>query len=362
MKKLMLSLAVAFPLLAQDSIAPNADGCVVTTAQCEQVTLGQLKQGDCIGSNNAFLDSVRLSLPKETIVTATLRAIDPTFSNVRFVAVSPSGDGTLAPGFFGGAFSEISVATGSTAGYWTFGVSSEDVFSRGRYAIEFSCSKDTEPNEPAGCVEQRISCGQRSVARMDANACRLTDNRAAHYYAIYAQAGEFVGLTMTATFNPVFALYDAATSAKLVNSSGISQSKSVLNATIPKSGWYFVIATTSSPPESGAYTLELACPQTSGCLHPLFYDEIQDVTASFNATPQISLPVHYIGEAPRFDLFVSDPTFLFVKSFTSATVALPPVGKSASYFVRATNPCGFHNSNIFTVGPESSSKRRGVRK
>ncbi|HVG22635.1 MAG TPA: hypothetical protein VND45_00650 [Thermoanaerobaculia bacterium] len=342
-------------------IAALADGCAVTPLAenpCGSVTRGRLINGDCTTTDGRNIDYYEFGGVEGVVVAATLRPLDSTLTNPSLVLFPPAGDPAHAPGLFGGRHAELWYELTSN-GTWRVGVTSEDRFASGDYALHFDCYTDEQPARGAGCTAQYLTCGQTGAWYLDNSGCRFPGTADPYnVWWIWGAAGDTLQLQMTADgFTPVMAISPEG-GAVVQTSTPAGANSATLTYTFFSSGYYRIIAYATESRATGFYFITTSC-NTSGCVFP-YIDPFGAVTVpARGASATLNPTIRSYGGGP-LTLQLLEAAKVIATS-TTGSIATPAIDGPRRFQLRVINECGAWTTEPFTVQPREAAKRRAVR-
>jgi hypothetical protein len=331
-------------------------GCAVTALSCNQAIDGALAPGDCISTaNGAFEDFYEFDGVAGQVADLRVLPVDPTMTNPVAFLVPPPGDASDTPVAIGG----LGIWTGyvlASTGKWAIVVSSADLFAGGRYKVALGCAPDDEPNLPQSCITQELVCGQTIGWSLSSQSCRFSDspNRLYGQYEVYAVAGDVLNLRETSTaFNPLFGVYDAS---GLLMSSLRSGGTASLFFAVPKTGFYYVNATSELDLSVGGYSVSMSCSSgASGCVPPVIISDPADQQIRAGQSATISVAAAGIGAQTYswYDMTAGLPTQL---SQFGSSITLSAISRPVALQARVDTPCGFAVSRVVRITPITKSR------
>ncbi|HET7434553.1 MAG TPA: hypothetical protein VFN10_07570 [Thermoanaerobaculia bacterium] len=336
-------------------MAGDAGNCAAVTLSCDAVANGVLESGDCTNSEGKRYDVYFLNMPADRDVEVSIRsAATGGLTNPALFVDAPSGAAQVPPSVGSGSAAVVAFRT-IAAGTWSVAVSSDDAFAQGAYVLTVTCRARSAGG--LECVQQELLCGNVAYGRISPESCIFNNvTRGYESWRIYGRAGDAFTLKMTSfDFQPVMGVYD--NSGLLQSSIAANSYTSNLTFIVQKTGWYYVLATSTVNGEIGDYTLELSC-FNSGCLQPVLTQPIGDIRAPIGSSPSLDLKVSYAGPL-TVSLYEDLST---VTTGSSTHLDLPAVTTAPhAYHVQLSTPCGSSESNTFLVMPDRRPKLRSVR-
>jgi len=277
--------------------------------------------------------------------------LDQTLTNPALVLDPPPTDGSKTPLVFGGNGAWLSYVLSST-GQWGIGVGTRDLFGKGRYAVKVYCSKDQNPGAPQSCVGQNLTCGQTIGWTLTAQSCSFNGStRPYEDHWIYATAGDFFNAEVSSSdFSALVSIYDDNGGAALAVGQSPVGGTSRVAFSIPKDGWYSVLATTANQTSLGGfYTVTVNC-FNSGCIPPLIVEQpVAPKTIKFGDRVNLSVRAQGVGPL-TYTWFDVDGTSQTVLANTQSYKTLP-IKSNRTLKVVVETHCGQEESNPITLSP-----------
>jgi hypothetical protein len=282
-----------------------------------------------------------------------LRPTSTSLTNPLLLIEPPAGDASKTPLIFGGKGVTVSYVL-SSSGEWLVGVGTDDLFGQGDYILRVSCGIDPEPLSPQNCVTQEFICGQTAEWNLTNQSCRFaTGNRVYNDFHVYGVAGDVLNIEMSASaFTPLFGIYDSRNTL-LAQSGSPSGSRVTATFLVPRSGDYYIAATSNQESAAGFFSLSLKC-SASGCLEPLIFPEPSDMSVPFGSRASVTVSVN-AATTVSYEWYDAGSLPTLVAS--SPTLVTAPVTQTQTYYLRVTTVCGDATSRTFRVIPTISRHR-----
>lgn len=316
---------------------------------------GQLAPGDC-NDENGYYDVFVFQGTAGQLVEATVRALDPSFSNIFVGFAAPESDDSRLPVIVGNKAGTVRYRLASS-GTWALVVGAADFASTGRYAVEFRCL-NSPPPQRKDCVLQSMVCNQSLIWDFTPSSCVFNNNQPYAWAEIWGQAGDLIRLEAdTIGFRPVVAIYDQ--NGDLLTQSFLPEARTArLDYFINRTGPYRVLVTNTEGTSGGSFIMTTTC-TTSGCVAPLFLRQPTDVKVPLGGNATVTAEVNALGALTYQWTDVTDfPTP--VATTTTPSYTFTNVRGRRAYVVVATTPCGTTTSRTFFIDNDTG-KRRSAR-
>lgn len=351
--------ATASPDGAVGTLFPRVLSCTTGDVACNDVTKGALGVTDCTLGDGTYVDSHQLAGTANQLVAVTVRPLSPTYRGPTISIAPPAGDASKTPMSSGGAAGTVWFNL-TSSGDWKIEVGSTDLFSSGAYALETNC----RPRERSGqCFEPEILCGQTQRWDLTSQSCRFGSKpaRLFQYYTFYGVAGDVIEIEMVSdSFAPRFGINDYSQGTLLQASVAVGSDTARMTYMVPASSLYWIVASSTEDREVGPYSLTVNCAK-SGCLHPLVLSQPREVEVAYGESATLKLDVHHVGPVEyRWHEFIDYPRV--VATTATAQWRTGPITTDHLYYLTASSPCGYRDSDPIHVFPSATSRRRAVGK
>lgn len=321
--------------------------------RCNEVTFGELTLGDdCKRDTGGYYDSYILDGSVGQIVGLTVRPLASTYENPTIFANSPHGTAST-PVSVAGAAGTIWYKP-NASGLWFAEVGSTDELAAGPYLVETHCINDFSPGQ---CVLQEILCGQLQGWTITPESCPFINaDRRFGGHRIYGVAGDTLTIEMiSSAFEPLFGIYTAQRGSPLQSSTTAEHGRAVMIFNVATTGFYDILATATEDRQFGRYFLTVNC-GGSGCLAPLITKQPTPTQVAYGERATLTVDTNHIGPIEyRWYEFTDFPQLLATTSIPEWQA--PPATSDHLYYVVASSPCGYVQSDAIEVSVKPSRRR-----
>ena len=330
-------------LLMAASLATN---CVAKTISCNTVVSAGLGPASCTSPvDGTPYDLYAFDAPGNTFVYVDVRPIAASYTNPSVLLVPPDGVAAQTPLVFGplGVTARYILPQG---GRWLIAVGTRDRFAAGSYLVRLSCRANTVAgfiNDD--CVAEELSCGQTIAWAITRKGCGFGDpgpQRPSMAIRVYGVAGDTLRLEAKSDeIAPAVGVYEYDSLRPLAQAQ-----QSSLTYTVPATGRYWILVTTTEGLAFGTFTLTMNCAR-SGCRPPII------VSASSTSVPaggRATLGISANGSEPlEYEFFETFPDLVTFPA-PGGSFTTPPLFVPTWFTPRVRNPCGSDAAQQVIVG------------